>query len=84
MHFKTLVLAGLTSLAAVAALPSGSRSAHDAHLVARHHRFIRPRKADPVSSKKRCAASSTSSAAPEPTDVDAGNLASKPKTTSTA
>ncbi|KAG9121294.1 hypothetical protein FRC07_002789 [Ceratobasidium sp. 392] len=93
MHFQTLVLAGLTSLAAVAGLPSGSRSAHDGHLMARHHRFIRPRKAnaEPISSKKRCPrATSTSSAdpeepteaTPEPTDVEVGALAAKPTPTS--
>ncbi|QRV93402.1 polysaccharide lyase family 14 protein [Ceratobasidium sp. AG-Ba] len=78
MHFKTILFAGLTSLAAVAALPSG---AHDGHVVARHHRFIRPRKDTPVSAKKRCTASSTSSsAAPEPTDDKAGNIAANKPT----
>lgn len=57
MHFKTLVLAGFSSLAAVAALPSAS---HDAHVMPRHHRFVRPRKVDHAPSKvKRCTASST-------------------------
>lgn len=83
MHFKTLVLASLSSLAAVTALPSGSP--HDGHVMARHHRFIRPRKAEPAPSKvKRCAAdSSSSSEAPEPTYVQANNAAAKPSNTVT-
>ncbi|KAG9076443.1 hypothetical protein FRC06_009502, partial [Ceratobasidium sp. 370] len=51
-------------------------------MVAPHHRFIRPRKPEPVSSKKRSPTSSTSSAAPEPTDIEVGNLAA-PKLTTT-
>jgi hypothetical protein len=87
MHFKTVVLASLSSLVAVAALPSGSP--HDGHVMARHHRFIRPRKVAVVPSKvKRCAAdpsssgeASTSSEAAEPTYVQAGNAAAKPSST---
>ncbi|KAG8733276.1 hypothetical protein FRC11_007452 [Ceratobasidium sp. 423] len=83
MHFKTVVLAGLSSLAAVAALPSRVPGAHEAHLIPRHHRRVHVRRAEPVSSKvKRCATSSSSSAEPEvqPTGVYAGNAA---KTTTT-
>lgn len=87
MHFKTLVLAGLSSLAAVAALPSAAP--HDTRIMPRHHRFIRPRKADPSSTKvKRCTASSSSGASaslePESTYVAAGNAAAKPTTTKSA
>ncbi|KAG8784444.1 hypothetical protein FRC12_018710 [Ceratobasidium sp. 428] len=84
MHFKTLVVAGLTSLAAVAGLPSGSRS-HEGLMMARHHRNIRPRKAveaDPTSTKKRCGTRATSDPVPEPTDAEVENLAAKPTPTS--
>jgi len=76
MHFKTVVLAGLSSLAAVAALPSG---AHNAHLMPRHHRHIRPRKVEPAPSKvKRSAASESTTAEPEATSpVYANNAAVK-------
>lgn len=72
MHFKTVVLAGLSSLVAVAALPSAAH--HD--VAPRHHRFIRPRKVAAAPSKvKRCATNSTT-AEPETTSpVYAGNAA---------
>jgi len=81
MHFKTLVFAGLSSLAAVAALPSAA--GHDSHVMPRHHRFIRPRKAEPAPSKvKRCTTSTSSdpveSLEPETTKVVVGNAAAKP------
>lgn len=83
MHFKTLVFAGMSSLAAVAALPSVAP--HDAHMMPRHHRYMRPRKAEPVAPTKlkRCA-SSSSSAEPElaiTTPDSANNAAAKPTTT---
>ncbi|KAJ1305613.1 hypothetical protein OPQ81_000610 [Rhizoctonia solani] len=84
MHFKTIVLAGLSSLAAVAALPSRVSSPHEAHLIPRHHRRVHALKAEPAPSKvKRCATSSNSSAEPDelkPTGVYVGNAA-KPTTT---
>ncbi|CAE6538096.1 unnamed protein product [Rhizoctonia solani] len=81
MHFKTVVLAGLSSLAAVAALPSRVPSAHEAHLIPRHHRRIHARKAEPASTKvKRCATSSSAEPEIQPTGVYAGNAA-KPTTT---
>ncbi|CAE6520936.1 unnamed protein product [Rhizoctonia solani] len=85
MHFKTIVLAGLSSLAAVAALPSRASGPHDAHMIPRHHRRVHARKVEPAASKvKRCATSS--SAEPDevnPTGVYAGNAA-KPTTTKKA
>ncbi|CUA68734.1 polysaccharide lyase family 14 protein [Rhizoctonia solani] len=81
MHFKTIVLAGLSSLAAVAALPSRMSGSHEAHIMPRHHRNVRARKVEPGHSKvKRCATSS--SAEPEeiqPTGVYAGNAAKTTK-----
>lgn len=66
MHFRTLVVAGLSSLAAVAALPS------HAHGVMPRHRLVRARKAEAAPSRvKRCAASS--SAEVEATPVFAAN-----------
>ncbi|GAB1524252.1 hypothetical protein RhiTH_007405 [Rhizoctonia solani] len=80
MHFKTIILAGLSSLAAISALPSGS---HDAHVMPRHHRHIRARNADPAPSKvKRCPGANTSA---EPDEVNPtgayGANAAKPTTT---
>ncbi|KAF8751175.1 hypothetical protein RHS01_08735 [Rhizoctonia solani] len=80
MHFKTIILAGLSSLAAISALPSGS---HDAHVMPRHHRHIRARNVDPAPSKvKRCPGANTSA---EPDEVNPtgayGANAAKPTTT---
>ncbi|CAE6378173.1 unnamed protein product [Rhizoctonia solani] len=64
MHIKTIIFAGLSSLAAVSALPSGS---HDAHVMPRHHRHIRARQVEPTPSKvKRCPDANTSA---EPDEV---------------
>ncbi|CAE6455808.1 unnamed protein product [Rhizoctonia solani] len=80
MHFKTIVLAGLSSLAAVAALPSRMSGQHDAHMMPRHHRNVRARNAEPAPSNKRAAKPSAESEEIRPTGVYAGNAA---KTTST-
>jgi len=85
MHFKTIVLAGLSSLAAVAALPSRVSGQHDAHIMPRHHRNVRPRKAEPVESKvKRCPSSSSAEIEEiQPTGVYAGNAAKPTKGSAT-